>query len=55
MRPLVIATRGSRLALWQAEHIRGLLARGSSRRAELLVLKTGGDLVQDAPLSLAGG
>jgi hydroxymethylbilane synthase len=55
MPPLVIATRGSRLALRQAEHIRSLLARTSSLRTELLVLRTRGDLFQDAPLSAADG
>ena len=34
--PIVIATRESRLALWQAEHVRALLARRLGRQAELL-------------------
>jgi hydroxymethylbilane synthase len=55
MPTLVIATRGSRLALWQAEHIRALLERESSLQAEVLIIKTRGDLFQDAPLSASGG
>ena len=56
MRSLVIATRGSRLALRQAEQIRALLlAQNPYLRAELLVLRTAGDLLRNAPLSAAGG
>lgn len=45
-RPLVIGTRGSRLALWQADHIEARLkARG--HRTEQRIIKTQGDRVQD--------
>ena len=51
---LVIATRESRLALWQAEHVQALLrARGHS--VELLGMTTLGDQILDRSLSKVGG
>lgn len=56
MRPLIIATRGSRLALWQAHHVRDRLrAADPQRDIELLVLKTRGDIILDVPLAKVGG
>jgi hydroxymethylbilane synthase len=56
MNQLCIATRGSKLALWQAEYIRAELLRGDPQLAvELLVLKTQGDRVLDRSLSEIGG
>ncbi len=52
---LTIATRGSKLALWQAEHIRSLLQQRLGVLVELLVLKTKGDIILDVPLSKVGG
>jgi len=53
---LVIATRGSALALWQANHVKDRLAAIAPELAiELLVIKTSGDLIQDIPLSQVGG
>jgi hydroxymethylbilane synthase len=52
---LTIATRGSALALWQAEHVRARLTAVSGRPVELLTLKTQGDLILDVPLSEVGG
>ena len=53
---LVIATRGSALALWQANHVKDRLAVVAPERViELLVIKTSGDLIQDIPLSQVGG
>ena len=53
---LTIATRGSALALWQAEHVKAaLLAREPGLEVELLTLKTQGDLILDVPLSQVGG
>ncbi|MBV6439541.1 MAG: Porphobilinogen deaminase [Saprospiraceae bacterium] len=43
--PLKIGTRGSKLALWQAEFTRAELARAGVD-SELVVIKTQGDLVQ---------
>jgi hydroxymethylbilane synthase len=54
MKPLVIATRESRLALWQAEHVKSLLqARGHA--VELLGMTTKGDQILDRSLSKVGG
>ena len=51
---IVIATRESRLALWQAEHVQALLrARGHS--VELLGMTTKGDQILDRALSKVGG
>jgi hydroxymethylbilane synthase len=51
-----IATRGSKLALWQAEHIAELLrAREPGLEIELKVIKTSGDKIQDVPLAKVGG
>lgn len=55
MKELTIATRGSRLALWQAEHIRDLLQKEHGLEVRLLVLKTRGDIILDVPLSKVGG
>lgn len=53
--PWVIATRESRLALWQAEHVRDLLQGLSPRRVELLGMTTQGDQILDRALSKVGG
>jgi len=51
---LVIGSRGSQLALWQANYVRERLeARGAECRIE--IIKTTGDRVQDAPLNQVGG
>ena len=53
---ITIATRGSRLALWQAEHIKSCLqdiAPGVEIR--LNVIKTKGDIILDVPLAKVGG
>jgi hydroxymethylbilane synthase len=51
-----IATRGSPLALWQAEHVTALLRPlAGDRSVELVILQTTGDRVQDVPLSTLGG
>ncbi len=50
-----IATRGSKLALWQANHVRELLSREQGVTVELVVLSTVGDRVQDRPLAEVGG
>ena len=51
---ITIATRESRLALWQAEHVKALLeARG--HRVTLLGMTTLGDQILDRSLSKVGG
>lgn len=53
---LRIATRKSRLALWQAEHVRrSVLARRPGLDVELVPLTSTGDRIRDRPLSQVGG
>ena len=53
---IVIATRESQLALWQAEHIRARLrALHPGLEVELLGMTTQGDQILDSPLSKIGG
>jgi hydroxymethylbilane synthase len=53
---VVIATRGSKLALWQAEWVRSLIAGANpSLAVELLKIKTTGDKILDVPLAKVGG
>ena len=54
-RPLTIATRESRLALWQAEHVRDLLATRLGTEVRLLGMTTLGDQILDRALSKVGG
>ncbi len=52
--PITIATRESRLAMWQAEHVKALLeARGHA--VTLLGMTTRGDQILDRTLSKVGG
>ena len=51
---LTIATRESRLALWQAEHVRDLL-QSQGHRVALLGMTTKGDQILDRALSKVGG
>ena len=53
--PWIIATRESRLALWQAEHVRALLGKLSQRPVDLLGMTTRGDQILDRSLSKVGG
>jgi hydroxymethylbilane synthase len=53
---IVIATRESRLALWQAEHVRDLLKKlYPACQVELLGMTTRGDQILDRPLAKVGG
>jgi hydroxymethylbilane synthase len=51
---LVIATRESRLALWQAEHVKALLEQ-HGHQVSLLGMTTKGDQILDRSLSKVGG
>jgi hydroxymethylbilane synthase len=51
--PLRIGTRGSQLALWQANHVADLLRR-LGHSAELQIIKTTGDKMQNVSLSKIG-
>src|SRR5512147_206396 len=53
--PIIIATRESRLALWQAEHVRDLLRLRFGLAVELLGMTTRGDQILDRTLSKVGG
>jgi hydroxymethylbilane synthase len=53
---IVIASRKSRLALWQTEHVRDLLVRRHpGLRVEILPMSTRGDEVLDRSLAKIGG
>ncbi len=53
--PVVIATRESRLALWQAEHVKALLEQRFGLAVSLLGMTTQGDQILDRALSKVGG
>lgn len=56
IRALRIATRQSALALWQAEHVAGLLRAAHPQLAvELVPMTTRGDRILDRPLASVGG
>ncbi len=56
MRKLTIGTRGSALALWQAEHVAGRLRQtDAAPDVELQIIKTRGDKILDVPLAKVGG
>jgi hydroxymethylbilane synthase len=53
---IVIATRESQLALWQAEHVKArLMSLHPGLQVELLGMTTLGDQILDSPLSRIGG
>lgn len=55
-RPLIIATRESALALWQANHVRDrLMALHPGLEVELLGMTTQGDRILDVTLNKIGG
>jgi hydroxymethylbilane synthase len=53
---LVIGSRGSKLALWQAEWVRSTLSTlYPHMEVRIEIIKTSGDVLKDAPLSVIGG
>src|SRR4029079_4098243 len=57
-RPLLIGTRGSPLALWQAEHVRNRLIAShglDDSAVELGIISTSGDTISEMPLRDFGG
>src|SRR5215831_4846727 len=52
---LRLGTRGSQLALYQAHTVARLLAEAGGPACEIVIIKTSGDHLQEAPLSEAGG
>ena len=56
MSKLTIGTRGSVLALWQAEYVKNALERAhKGLEIELKIVKTKGDKILDVPLAKIGG
>ncbi len=57
-RPISIGTRGSALALWQADHVRARLIaahRFDPDEVKITVISTSGDRIQNRPLREVGG
>lgn len=52
---LRLGTRGSQLALYQARTVARLIAEAGGPACEIVVIRTSGDQLQDAPLSEIGG
>ncbi len=52
---LVIGTRGSKLALWQAEYIKSRVEETTGAEVEIKIIKTTGDKILDVPLAKVGG
>jgi hydroxymethylbilane synthase len=55
VKALRIGTRGSMLAKWQAEYVRKLILQKTGVDAEIVIIKTTGDKLQQAPFSQIGG
>ena len=53
--PLRLGTRGSQLALYQANTVARLLTEAGEPPCELVIIKTSGDKLQERPLSEVGG
>jgi hydroxymethylbilane synthase len=55
-RKIIIATRGSKLALWQAEWVKAQLEKKDQDiEVELRKINTTGDMILDVPLAKVGG
>ncbi|HEV7376218.1 MAG TPA: hydroxymethylbilane synthase [Pyrinomonadaceae bacterium] len=53
---LTIGSRGSKLALWQAEWVKARLGEAHPHtQVSIEIIKTSGDVLKDAPLTLIGG
>jgi hydroxymethylbilane synthase len=52
---LRLGTRGSQLALWQANEVAARIRETGGPPCRIVVIKTSGDRLQDAPLSEVGG
>ena len=55
MGTLRLGTRGSQLALWQATTVKRRIEEAGGPHCEIVVIRTSGDRLQDAPLSEVGG
>lgn len=54
MKKLRLGTRGSKLALWQAEHVADLIKAKANIEVEIVIIKTKGDKILDVALSKIG-
>jgi len=54
-RELRIGTRGSQLALWQANTVKRRIEEAGGPACRIVVIRTSGDRLQEAPLSEVGG
>ncbi|GAB4236771.1 MAG: hydroxymethylbilane synthase [Deltaproteobacteria bacterium] len=50
-----LGSRGSKLALWQAEHIKEAVERRTGGSVEIVKIRTTGDMILDVPLAKVGG
>ncbi|RDU70986.1 hydroxymethylbilane synthase [Helicobacter brantae] len=55
MRKVIIGSRGSMLALWQANYIAKRLQEECNLSSEIKIIKTKGDKILDVPLAKIGG
>jgi hydroxymethylbilane synthase len=55
VKALRLGTRGSQLALWQARTAAALVAQAGGPPCDIVVVKTSGDRLAEAPLSEVGG
>src|SRR3989338_4933972 len=53
--PLILCSRGSRLALWQANFVKTTLERAASVEVRIEIIRTTGDKITDVPLVQVGG
>ncbi|MFQ5662235.1 MAG: hydroxymethylbilane synthase [Terriglobia bacterium] len=53
--PLILGSRGSPLALWQANFVKTLLERAGSVEVRIEIIHTSGDKITDVPLATLGG
>ncbi len=53
--PVFIGTRKSKLALWQANFVKGWIEENTGERVELVKITTTGDKILDSPLAKIGG
>jgi hydroxymethylbilane synthase len=54
VRPLRIGSRGSALALWQAEHVRDWLEQSAGAKAEIITIRTAGDHFHQGSVAAIG-
>jgi hydroxymethylbilane synthase len=52
---LRLGTRGSQLALWQAHAVKAAIERETRRTVHIVVIRTSGDALAEAPLAEVGG